>query len=413
MGTLTCIFRIGCVLLSLCATLWPIYLFNMDEDALELEFKDLHSSKDSPYPGIRVCFAHSTLHQDKKPSRNTNSTITQVKDASNPASLHIEDFIRDIEITHTNQTRLQFTRTGSKFIKRHRLIQRKGTFRYIMLRRFQTSDCLDIAVPFKENRKIYSVSIAIRKDVFKKHDVPTRNEIMSGTSKLRVGMSHNGNSFRLPSQSSGELLFDNKLNRTCSGIVFNLRGMEVLERRNKTSLPCIDYDSHGIFTLLNRSTNVLGCMPIGMEIPTTLPFCLENNMNGKMDMLLAGLQYLEYHHLKNPCRQIQDLQIDYNFDDLMNACKKDDETLQITAIYEKFLFKEIKVVSVLSMHDENNLHFKSYVVETKLQAPFASHNFLQFFSGMFSLSNIWWLEAHTQRLLLAINPYPSPTIYFH
>ena len=67
------------------------------------------------------------------------------------------------------------------------------------------------------------------------------------------------------------------------------------------------------------------------------------------------------------------------------------------------------VVSVLPMHDENNLHPKSFVVETKLQAPFASHNFLHLFSAMFSLSNSWWLEAHIHRLLLAINPYPSPT----
>ena len=63
MGVLTCIFRVGCVLLSVCATLWPIYLFNLDEDSLEIEFKDLHSDEDTPYPGMRVCFARAILHK--------------------------------------------------------------------------------------------------------------------------------------------------------------------------------------------------------------------------------------------------------------------------------------------------------------------------------------------------------------
>ena len=343
MGALTCIFRVGCVLLSICATLWPIYLFNLDEDSLEIEFKDLHSDEDTPYPGMRVCFARAILHKDEKHFRNTDGTKNQLKDAMNPARLHIEDFIKNVDIVHTNQTRLQFTRSGMKILQLHRLIQRKGTFKHIMLRRFQSSDCLDIAIPFKKNKGIYSLSVGIKKGIFKKNAVPTRNEIMSGSSKLTVGMSHNGNSFRIPSQNLGESLFDNKPNRTCSGLVFNLKGMEVLKRRNKTSLPCIDYDSRGLFTLLNRSSKDLGCMPIGWEIPTTLPNCEENKINGKIEALLAALQYLEYNHETNPCRSIQDVQLEYNHDDLINACKNDDETLQITAIYNKFLFKEIKM----------------------------------------------------------------------
>ena len=349
MGTLTCIFRVGCVLLSVCATLRPIHLFNLDEDSLEIEFKDLHSNEGTPYPGIRVCFSRAILHQDEKHFRNTDGTKNQLKDALNPARLHIEDFIKNVDIVHTNQTRLQFTRSGMKILQLHRLIQRKGTFKHIMLRRFQSSDCLDIAIPFKKNKGIYSLSVGIKKGIFKKNAVPTRNEIMSGSSKLTVGMSHNGNSFRIPSQNLGESLFDNKPNRTCSGLVFNLKGLEVLRRRNKTSLPCIDYDSRGLFTLLNRSSKDLGCMPIGWEIPTTLPNCEENKINGKIEALLAALQYLEYNHETNPCRSIQDVQLEYNHDDLINACKNDDKTLQITAIYNKFLFKEIKMVRVYTV----------------------------------------------------------------
>ena len=349
MGTLSCIFRVGCVLLSFCATLWPSYLFNLDEDSLEIDFKDLHSSKDTPYPGIKVCFARTILNKDKKHSRDTDSPNTQSKYALDTARLHIEDFIKNIEVLYTNQTRLQFTRAG--VVKLHRLIQRKGTFRQIMIRRFPSLVCLNIAIPFKKNKGIYSVSVRIRKAIFKKDAVPTRNEIMSGSSKLTVGMSHNGNSFRIPSHNLGESLFDNELNRTCSGLLFNLKGMEVLKRRNKTSTPCIDYDSHGLFKLINRSSKIFGCMPINWEIPTTLPYCEENKTNGKIEAFLAALQYLEHNHETNPCRSIQDIQLEYNVDDSMEACETDNETLKITAIYNKFLFKEMKMVRAYTIWD--------------------------------------------------------------
>ena len=342
MGTLSCIFRVGCVLLSFCATLWPSYLFHLDEDSLEIEFKDLHTSKDTPYPGMKVCFDRTILNKDKKHSRNTDSPRTQSKYALDPVRLHIEDFIKNIEILYTNQTRLQFTRTG--VVKLHSLILRKGTFRHIMLRRFPSLVCLNIGIPFKKNKGIYSVSVRIRKAVFKKDAVSTTNEIMSGASKLIIGMSHNGNSFRLPSRNLGELLLSNEVNRKCSGLLFNLKGMEVLRRRNKTSTPCIDYDGHGLFNLINRSSKIFGCMPIDWEIPTTLPYCEENKTNGKIEAFLAALQYLEHNHETNPCRSIQDVQLEYNVDDLMEACKTDDETLQITAIYNKFLYKEMKMV---------------------------------------------------------------------
>ena len=63
MAYLKWLFRSLCVLLSVCATIWPIHLFNLNEDALEIELKDLHSSKDTLYPGIRLCFARTILNE--------------------------------------------------------------------------------------------------------------------------------------------------------------------------------------------------------------------------------------------------------------------------------------------------------------------------------------------------------------
>ena len=334
-----CLFRGLCVLLSICATIWPIYLYNLNEDALEIELKDLHSSNDALYPGIRLCFAHTILHGYETPSRSTISTENSTQDGPDPANFQIEHYIRNIEIIHTNKTRPKFTRTGMK-IQRFRSIQRKGNFTHIVLRRFQASDCLDIGIPFKENTGIHSISVEIEKDIFKQHAVPTRNEIMSGTTKVTFGMSSNGNIFHLPNQNGGDLLFNDHLRGSCSALVFDVKGMELFSRRKKSDVRCIGYDSRGMFKFLTRSTKRLGCMPDGLDLPINLPRCLGNKTNTAANKILAALEQFSTY----PCRSIRDLKIEYNLDDLKNTCKNSIETLQISAIFNKFMFKEIKVV---------------------------------------------------------------------
>ena len=85
---------------------------------------------------------------------------------------------------------------------------------------------------------------------------------------------------------------------------------------------------------------MLGCMPDGLDLPINLPRCLGNKTKTAANQILAALEQFSTY----PCRSIRDLKIEYNFDDLKNTCKISNETLQITAIFKKFMFKEIKVV---------------------------------------------------------------------
>ena len=95
-----------------------------------------------------------------------------------------------------------------------------------------------------------------------------------------------------------------------------------------------------MFKFLTRSTKKLGCMPPGLDLPIKLPRCLGNKRKAASNIILAAFQQFSTY----PCRSIRDLKIEYNFEDLQNTCKTHNDTLRITAIFNKFLFKEIKVV---------------------------------------------------------------------
>ena len=353
MSKLIFVFRVGVVLISICATLWPIHLFNLDQDSLTMEFRDLHSNEDSTYPSIRLCFARDILQKHEKISTNKLGNKHRLKNGSrlySPSKLGIDEFISSITIDHMNKKRPKFTRAGID-VKLHTVIQHKGNFTHILLRRYRSTDCIEIGIPFKENKGIQKITVELRKDAFKKHSAPTRNEIIGGTSKLRIEMSFKGSTFRLPSHSPGELLFNDHLNRTCSDVVFNIKGMEILHRRNKKSSPCFDYDHQGLFLMLNRTVHRIRCMPVGWEVPTTLPYCPNGKSKRSMNKVFAALNYLEYSRITHACRSMQSIQLEYNFDDLMSTCSKDEKTIQITAIYNKFLYKETKMVRAYTEWD--------------------------------------------------------------
>ena len=323
-------------------------MFYLNEDYLELEFKDFHVSRDTPFPSVELCFSRNPFHDQTTPPGTTPITKSHVRDGYNLGLFHIEDYIHSIAIYHSNKKRVEFTKNGPKF-KLHSHIQQKGNFTNIILRRFESTDCLEATIPFKENKGIHSINFEIRRDVFGKRGVPTRNEIMSGNKKLSIGMSFKGNKFRLPSHDPGELLLSSHSNRSCSGIVFNVKGMEILRRRNKTTSPCLDYGSNKIFAMLRQTSKILGCMPIDWEIPSKLPSCLDTKPNKSANIHLSALQFMEYNYLTHSCQTMTNIQTTYDTDDLRNACQFDNGTFQITGIFNRFLYKDTKTVRAYTL----------------------------------------------------------------
>ena len=348
MGTLSSIFRVVCVLLSVCITFWPIYMFYLNEDYLELEFKEFHSSRGTPFPSVELCFSRTPFLDQIKPAGTAPITKSHVRDGYNLGLLHIDDYIHSITIYHSNKKRLEFTKKGPD-LKLHRHIQQKGNFTNIILRRFESTDCLEATIPFKENMGINSINFEIRRDVFKKRGVPSRNEIMSGNSKLSIGMSFKGNKFRLPSHDPGEFLLPSHSNRSCSGVVFYVKGMEILRRRNKTSSPCLDYKSNRIFTMLRQTSTILGCMPIDWEIPSKLPSYLDAKPNKAGNIHLSALQFMDFNYMTHSCQTMTNIQTTYDTDELRTACQFDKDTFPITGIFNRFLYKDTKTVRAYTL----------------------------------------------------------------
>ena len=342
------LFRLGCVLLSLGATFWPIHLFNLDEDLVEIDFKELQSSEDTPYPALTLCFHRPIFPATKAFSDNRFRAGNKLQDGKNPRALQISDYISSIAIKHMNKDQDRFTTTKIKD-KTDDTLNQKEIFKNISLRRYQSTDCIHIGIFSKENIGIHSIVAGIRKNVFKNKIAPTRSEITSGTSPLTIGLSFLGDLFLLPYPTPNELELNSLLHRACSGFAFYVRGMETLRRRNKRSSPCIDHAGQSSFEVLNYAANTLGCMPESWEILSNLPACGNKKLKSRSDDQLHALQTLSYKSIVKPCRTVRDVQMEYNSGDLFTSCTDDDETMYITAVYNNFPFKETTLVRAFTV----------------------------------------------------------------
>ena len=339
--TFRCSFRIGCVMIAIVTTIWPFYLFCLDDDLVRIEFKEFHSTKDRLYPALTLCFDSNAYYRYNNSATDSLDAKKKEHVFSNLTTLTIEDYIDSIVIKDMKNNKTRFTRTAVS-IEGERVIKDKLLSTNIVLGRYQATSCFAIGIPFLEKNGIKSIDVGIKKSIFKNGTFPTRNQIISGTSQLTVALSYQNQLFPLLNHNSHSHQSTNLMNYRCSGFKFNVRGMEILRRRNKPSNPCNNYDNENAIMVLNDAATRLGCMPSGWEITSILPDCQDSKLNKSARQLLDdGLHNSNVNRLIEPCRSFVDLWYDYSFDNSVDSCADDQDTLHVMILYNNLHFKEI------------------------------------------------------------------------
>ena len=342
-----CLFRVGCVIIAVVTCCWPIYQYNLDEHLIQLKFKHFHSAEDRIYPALTLCFEKTTFSQYNE-SSITNIEDDLMKIDTNHTTLKIEDYVSIIRVRKFDNNIIQFTNRGIGIESQHNEMKNRQIYANTVLRRYQASRCFAIGIPFMKETGINSMDFGIKKSIFAPGNVPTSDEIISGQSKFSIGLSFQNEYFPLLKRSEdGEP--PNHLTDNCSGLIFNVRGMEILRRRNKPNDPCYDYVNEGAITVLDAVVNELKCKPHYWNISSPLPDCSENKLIKSRKLLDESLYNYNARHLLKPCRTILDLWYDYDYDHSVGSCTEEDENLHITVVFNDLPFKEISLVPAYTM----------------------------------------------------------------
>ena len=344
------LFRVCCVVVAIIATLYPIYLFNLNEDTVQIKFKQVYSDKNKIYPAMTFCFDTTKFYRFNQSSQNQLGVDIEHQVLSHQSTIDVEDYINNIVIKDMKNNRTRFTRAGVPIVADVK-IKDKGLSINTVLRRYRSTNCFAIAIPFFNKRGINSMNVGIRKSIFNYGIAPTRNEIIHGRSQLNIGLSYQNQHFPLIARDATHLKEYDLMNKTCSGLIFKVRGMEMVCQRNKPSSPCNDYGHPDTVMALNKAAINIGCMPEGWEIVSTLPMCQSKMLNLTTRQLLDDSMYnANANQLVRPCRSIVDLWYE-NFDEPIDLCTDDPQTLHLTVIYNNLQVKEMKFVRKYTLFD--------------------------------------------------------------
>ena len=209
-------FRIGCVLIALSTTLWPLYMFSLDEDVVQIDFQEFHSTEESIYPALTLCFDRTTIRQSRNPARKGRKTTELKREVfSTQRTLQIEDYINSIVVKDGNNDETRFTSAGVVNIEAEGAMQDKRLSMNAFLKRHQSTSCYSIGIPYTKKRKINSIDVEIRKDIFEKQIFRTGHHIFIGKNQLTVALSYQDKIFPLLNRDGNKFKSRDLIDRHC------------------------------------------------------------------------------------------------------------------------------------------------------------------------------------------------------
>ena len=342
---LMCLFRVGCVMLSFGAIAWNIYLYSLDEDSVEIKVKEMPLKENIFHPSLTLCF-HRKIVNRRSVFIGRPSSKDQLQDKAHRRIFHIDDYVGNIVVK--SEKRAQFNKAGLNTTP-YEEIQYRGQFRKIVLRRFQSSDCLDINIPVKKKNLIHSINIAIKDDVFRPKDPLTviENKIEIGVT-VQNSMFMLPNTFLMPNKKQNRHEPDSHQKLDCSGITFRVKEIDILRRRNKPTNPCINSYKNGALSILEYAARRIQCVPNGWEIPHVLPNCKDQKLHQNATLTLfkveAALQYFFYKSFTKFCKSIRYVQTQHESSDSITTCTEDMNATNITVIYDNCSLTETRLV---------------------------------------------------------------------
>ena len=348
MATVSCLFKACGVLIAIALSIWPIYIFILNEDSIQIQLQDLHSSHDRIYPAFTVCFDRTTFHKFAKMPQSDLGIDMQHQIFSNQSTLKTADFIEFIIIRDFENRQLRLFKNGINFAF-DAAIDDVDLSLNSVLRRFQSTSCFAIGLALPNKNGIKSMEVGIKKRIFKDGQEPNRNQMIHGQSQLNIGLSYQQQHFPLFSQDSSRLRSHDSNNHLCSNLIFKVKGMEVISRRDKSSEPCNDYGDYDPIMAINDAAPEVGCLPQGWGKDSVLPICSETQLNSSVRQDLDDiLNNYNSKTLLRPCKSIVDVWYS-EFIDVIDACTDDKDILHVTVDYDNLQYKEIKFIRAYTL----------------------------------------------------------------
>ena len=163
MATARGLFKACGVLIAIVLSMWPIYLFILNEDSIQVELKDFHLTHDRMYPAFTLCFDRTTFHKfAKMPHNDLLGTDMEHQIFSNQSTLKTANIIEFITIRDLENRKQRMSQNGLNFAF-DAAIEDVDLSLNSVLRRLQSTSCFSIGLALPNKNGIKSMEVGIKK----------------------------------------------------------------------------------------------------------------------------------------------------------------------------------------------------------------------------------------------------------
>ena len=321
-------FRIICVALTISIMSWCIYRYHINDDVSMVSFESFHYRDTFLYPSTTLCFYNPFLEQrlenyGKGINITSYSEFLQGKYSDDrmyrinydDVTRSAEDFLLQMSIKLEDGTTIMIhdANNQSTGIPPH---QRIGGSFYSVNYRSGIKKCFSFNVPYMRRRLVWSLFIKFKADIFPRGRRPVTPNFDGSNSKEGGFMV----SFHYPNQyyrsfGTWKYLWESITHRRykdirCSGYYmrFRIKGIEVLERRDKPLQPCNNDWLSDDQNLTLRLKNVVGCqVRHEIQADSNLPICSHTKDIAK----ILTPSHDEIQMSPGPCKEIKRLKYEY------------------------------------------------------------------------------------------------------
>ena len=275
-------FTITCNILAIGLTCWCFHKFQADKDVSHVNYRRFHDSIDSIYPSLTLCFNNPYLKKKLNEAGDGINITTYVNFLEgkywddrmlnidyDDVTIDLDEYLDFAEITLEN---------GSKSIFH-------GKKLYYVSQRSPLMKCYSFDVPYLPDIGIEFLAIRIKNSIFPfgfrppQHDFdPSRGRFFGG---FQVTFNYPRQIFRsgFANKWRWNLLDDNGtldvMQKKWVGMNFEVKNVETLKRRPKSSQPCNDAWRNDDEEIIQKIIAAVKCKPPFWSTHSELSLCTQ------------------------------------------------------------------------------------------------------------------------------------------
>ena len=333
--------------------MWQLHNYLYGDDLTTVLYKTFHQDEIDVYPNIGFCFSNSLIEEKlnnyqitvpNKSKRNVSSLKHLYSDFLSgnywdqdmlridydDVTKNIDDYLmryvvdyrlRGEPITIYDATDGSIHNSQTEETEMLRTKQKRRMIPHVSELSLWSYKCVSIDIPFLKNRMCSSAFVDFKPGIFSDGIRPSGVQFNLRNDEFRFVPHYPKQLIRSLLQGESRWPVQQKNRYEAYYSSFNMRGVEILQHRNKFNKPCNKGIPDNDEQMIQFVTNKIGCKPPFWNSTSEMPLCLTKEELQKTTELIfqifnsdGNLNSLNYTRPKNytqPCRVLQKYQFDF------------------------------------------------------------------------------------------------------